>query len=84
MFIHLVDDTLQVQVYYDPSDLEYDDNICLSIQECCPSEEKVLTADEVNLYLTPDQARQLAQALLEAVAASEIGDGGKGIVLRPE
>jgi len=70
MAINLLDDTLSVEVYYDQSDCEYEDNICVSILEDCPDEEKVFRAGQTNLYLTRDQARQLGQALLSAAEES--------------
>jgi len=70
MVINLLDDTLSVDVYYDQADCEYEDNICLSILEDCPDEEKVFRAGQTNLYLTRDQARQLGQALLAAAEES--------------
>lgn len=73
MDIYLLDDTLKVNVYYDPSDCGFDDNICFSFLEECPEEEKILRASETNLYLTCDQARQIALALLQAVGDSESG-----------
>jgi len=70
MAINLLDDTLSVEVYYDQSDCEYEDNICISILEDCPDEEKVFRAGQTNLYLTRDQARKLGQALLAAAEES--------------
>ena len=70
MVISLLDDTLSVDVYYDQADCEYEDNICLSILEDCPDEEKVFRAGQTNLYLTRDQARQLGWALLSAAEES--------------
>ncbi len=70
MTLHLLDDSLSVDVFYEPSDNQFNDNICVHICESCPEEEKVFIADEVNLYLTPEQARRLAEILLEASNAS--------------
>lgn len=71
MGLYLLDDTLSVEVFYDPSDGQFSDNVCLRLWESCPAEEKILIADETNVFLTPDQARELARLLLAAVAASE-------------
>lgn len=70
MAIYLLDDSLQVSVYFDSSDADYDDNICVSLVEECPEDEKILLAGETNIYLTPAQACQLAQALLTAAKDS--------------
>lgn len=71
MTLHLLDDSLSVDVFYEPSDDQFNDNICVHVCESCPEEEKVFIADEVNLYLTPEQARRLAAILLEAADASD-------------
>ena len=71
MGLYLLDDTLSVEVFYEPSDGQFPDNVCLRLWESCPAEEKILIADETNVFLTPDQARELAGLLLAAVAASE-------------
>ncbi len=70
MYIYLVDNSLRVQVYYDETDQTYSDNICISIDEECPCEEKVLINDQTNLYITPEQAEQLGNALLMAARNS--------------
>lgn len=66
MTIFLVDDTLQVNVFFDQKDCEFDDNICISVLEECAYDEKLFRAGETNFYLTAEQARKLAQALLDA------------------
>jgi len=68
--IHLLDDSLEVEIFYDKDDCGYTDNICLKITESCEDEEKVFRHDENNLYLTQEQAIALADALTAAVKAS--------------
>ncbi len=70
MAIHLLDNSLHVEVFYDPSDRAYSDNICVQVQEDCPEEERLLRAVETNIFLTPQQACQLAQALSKAAKCS--------------
>jgi len=70
MPIYLVDDTLKVEVYFDPADKEFGDDVCLCIEESCPADEKLFRADEVHIFLTPLQARQLGLALVKAAALS--------------
>jgi hypothetical protein len=72
MSIKLLDNSLEISIYYDEYDCEYDDNICVSIIEDCPEEEKIFRADETNLYLTPEQALQLMQALKAATSESKL------------
>ncbi|HEY4693271.1 MAG TPA: hypothetical protein VIH16_07520 [Bellilinea sp.] len=67
MSLFLLDDTLSVDVYFDRSDNQFSDNVCIRLWESCPEDEKIFIADETNLFLTPDQALQLAQMLLAAV-----------------
>ena len=76
MSIWLLDNSLKVSIYYDECDCEYDDNICVSIIEDCPEEEKVFRHDETNLYLTPEQALHLIQALKAATAESKLPQHG--------
>ncbi|MHB0924615.1 MAG: hypothetical protein ACYC3H_11715 [Bellilinea sp.] len=71
MFLYLLDDSLSVNVYYESSDNQFSDNICIHFWESCPEEEKVFLGDETHLYLTPHQARQLAGLLLAAADASD-------------
>lgn len=67
MTIELVNGSLIVEIFFDPKDREYEDNICLSFSESGPDEEKIFYANETNIFITPEEARQLA-ALLIAVA----------------
>jgi len=72
MAIYLLDDTLKVDIFYEVSDTEFDDNIRVQIIEECPEEEKVFRQDETNLYLTPQQANALARLLDKAAQASRM------------
>lgn len=72
MAIHLLDNTLKINIYYDETDCGFDDNICVSILEDCPEEEKIFRAVETNMYLTPEQAMQLIQALTAATSESKL------------
>ncbi len=72
MSIHLLENTLKVNIYYDKKDCAFDDNICVSIFEDCPEEEKLFRANETNMYLTPNQAIQLIQALKAATSESKL------------
>ncbi len=69
MAIFLLDDTVKIEIYYDPEDCGFEDNICLTIWEDCPEEEKIFIAEETNIFLTPEQAYQLAMALSNATVA---------------
>jgi hypothetical protein len=70
MALELLDGSLQVEVYYDPSDGDFEDNICISFREDCPEDEKVFWAGETNIYLTPEQAQAFAMALIAAADKS--------------
>ena len=69
--INLLDDSLQVEIFYEKDDGGYTDNICMKIIESCIEEEKVFRHDENHLYLTPEQAKALAEALTRAAENSE-------------
>ena len=70
MAIYLLDNTLRVEVSYDNSDCDFEDNICIQIIEECPENEKVFVHDETNLFITPEQAIQLARLLSAAAQTS--------------
>jgi hypothetical protein len=73
MTIYLLDKTLQIDIFYDCEDKDLEDNICVSIIERCPPKERLLQAGETHIFLTPGQAQQLGEALLEAVGQSAVG-----------
>jgi hypothetical protein len=69
--ILLLDESLQVEIFYSCEDADLEDNICLKITESCPEEEKIFRHDESNMFLTCAQAQALANALLRAVEKSK-------------
>jgi hypothetical protein len=71
MPIYLLDDSLSVDIYHECSDEGFEDNICISFWESCPDEERVFIHDETNIYLTVEQARALAEVLMEAARQAE-------------
>jgi hypothetical protein len=70
MGIYLLDKSLKVEICYEELDCDFEDNICISFIEECPDEERIFRADETNIYLTPDEASELAEALSRAAQAS--------------
>jgi hypothetical protein len=70
MPITLLDGSLKLEVFFDCKDSQFEDHICLKIVEDCPEEEKIFYAGETNIYLTSEQARQISDALLNAVKQS--------------
>ena len=72
--ILLLDESLQIEIYFENADSDLEDNICMKIVESCPEEEKVFRHDESHLYLTHEQALALADALLKAVEKSGGGE----------
>ena len=74
MAIYLLDSSLKVDVCYEEADSEYNDNIRICIVEDCPDDEKIFIHDETNVYLTPDEANQLARLLDAAAQASRMND----------
>ncbi len=80
MSLNLLDDTLDVDVFYEKNDSEFCDNICIRFWESCEDDERLFIHDETNIYLTPQQARAFAKLLLEAAVQSEAnctGDHGE-------
>jgi len=68
--IYLLDRSLKVDVYFEAEDRAFSDDICISFCEECPDNEKIFAADETHIYLSPEQAYQLALALMEAISNS--------------
>lgn len=70
MTIHLLEGTLEVDIFYESEDQDLDDNVCIKIVERCPSEERLLRAGKTHIYLTSAQARELGEMLLAAASHS--------------
>ena len=70
MRLLLLDDSLQVEVAYDAERRDYEDTVRLIFVEHCPKDERIFKADETRIFLTPDQAEQLARGLQQAATAS--------------
>lgn len=70
MAVELLNGSLVANIFYDPNDREFEDNVCVCLKEFGPDEEKILYADETNVFLTAEQARQLADLLLQAADKS--------------
>lgn len=68
--IYLLDESLSVEIYFEPNDCDLADNICVKVIESCAEDEKILKHDESHIYLTPEQAHHLAVALQTAVEKS--------------
>ncbi len=63
MSISLLENSLHIDIFFDASESEYEDDICIRFVEDCPEEEKVFVTDETNIYITPEQACLLILAL---------------------
>jgi hypothetical protein len=73
MAIDILNGSLNVDIYFDKSDKEYDDNICVCLKEFGPEDEKILYAGETDLFITAEEARQLAAMLTDAAERSGQG-----------
>ena len=71
MTISLLDQTLHIDIFFERADHDLEDNICMSISEICPPQERIMRNGETHLFLTADQARQFGEALLEAAEQSQ-------------
>lgn len=71
--ISLLDGSLILNIYYDESDKEFDDDICLCFTEDCPEDEKIFKADETSIYLTPEEAALIILELTRAMDAYRTG-----------
>jgi len=72
--IYLLDDSLEVEIYFDKSDSGFKDNICLKIIESCKEEEKVFRHDENHLYITAEQAKTIVAVLNAVILKSEANE----------
>lgn len=70
MTIHLLEGTLEVDIFYECEDQDLDDNVCIKIVESCPPEERLLRAGSTHIFLTAAQARELGEMLLAAASHS--------------
>ncbi len=70
MALELMNGSLNVDVFYDVRDKDYEDNICICLKESGPEDERVMYAEETNLYITPEAARELADMLMKAADMS--------------
>ncbi len=70
MAIELLNGSLKIEIFYDKTDKEYEDNICVCLREYGPEDEKVLYAGETNLFINAEEARKLAAMLIDAADQS--------------
>ncbi len=70
MSISLLDNSLKVSIYFDRTDSDYDDNICVCVKEDCPENERLMKAGETNIYVTPEEAGLLILELQKAIEKS--------------
>jgi hypothetical protein len=70
MSILLLDGSLKIDIAYEKSESAFEDNIRVSIIEDCPDEERLFRAEETNIFLTSDQACELAKRLTTAAQCS--------------
>jgi len=73
MAIELLNGSLKIDIFFDKNDKEYDDNICMCLKEYGPEDEKILYADETDLFITIEEARKLAEMLIAAADISSQG-----------
>jgi hypothetical protein len=71
MEIQLLDGELVLGICYEKSDKEFKDNICLKFHEQCSDETRIFRAMETNLFITAQQARELAAMLTKAAQTSD-------------
>ena len=66
MAIDLLNGSLKIDIFFDKKDREYEDNICVCLREFGPEDEKILYAGETNIFISAEQAREIAQMLTTA------------------
>jgi hypothetical protein len=70
MAIELLNGSLKIEVFFDQTDKEYEDNICICVQETGPEDEKILYAGETDIFINAEEARKLAAMLNQAADES--------------
>lgn len=71
MTIDLLKGALLVQIKYEKSDSDFDDNVCVCFEEPCHDDEKLFRAEQTHIFLTPVEARKIAVALQLAAEESD-------------
>ena len=77
MTIHLLDGTLQIDIFFECEDHDLEDNICITIIERCAPNERLFRAGQTNIFLTPNQARTLGEALIKSASHSDANSSNK-------
>jgi hypothetical protein len=72
MKIELLGGCLLVDIFFEETDSEFDDNVCLNFTEPCSTDEWLFKAAETNIFLTAIEARQVAQTLLKIAEESDL------------
>lgn len=70
MTIHLLDNSMHLDIFIDAADAEFEDDVCLRFIEDCPEDEKVFYGGETQLYITREQARAIRDELNAVLAES--------------
>jgi len=78
MTIFLLDGTIEIEIFFECDDHDLEDNICVKIFERCAPSERLFRAGETNIFLTPEQARELGLALMEVADSAKTTDMDEG------
>lgn len=68
--ILLLDESLEIEVFYSKEDCDLADNICVRVIEDCPEDEKIFKHEESHIFITRQQAMDLVAALTKAIEDS--------------
>ena len=72
MIVELLGGELIVKICFEKLDREFDDNICLSFFEPCLDDTRLFRGAETNIFITAQDARNLAELLLKAADKSDL------------
>lgn len=75
--ITLLDGSLKLSIFFEESDRDYEDDICLCFREDCPEDEKLFKVDEVRMYITPEQAALISLELNRTMETYRRGNSGR-------
>ena len=75
--ITLLDNSLKLTIYYDDTDSEFEDNICLNFQEDCPEAERLFRIEDTSFYVTAEQAALIVLGLSRALEIARLNSSDR-------
>ncbi len=71
MGFKILDNSLEIDVFYETGDIHFDDNLCLRFTEECSEDERLFLAEDTHIYLTIQEAEKFQHALENAIVQAK-------------